>query len=82
VDRFRLRVRNQSNRGTWETKGRDLNLAEGLRLEYATGVNAAARFHVEPTTGGSRLWIVEDYDRLPEAERRARLAEVERSLPR
>jgi len=81
-DRFRLRIRNQSNGRTWETDGTLTRLPDGLRLDYADGVKASTRFIVESVEGGTRLWVVENYDRLPEDERRARTDEVDRSLPR
>jgi hypothetical protein len=79
---FRLRIRNQGNGHTWATDGTLTRLPDGLRLDYAEGIKASTRFIVEPAAGGTRLWIVEDYGRLPEKERRARTDEVDRSLPR
>jgi len=81
-NRFRLRIRNSSNGRMWETNGVLTRLADGLRLDYAEGIKASTRFIVEPAENGARLWVVEDYGRLPEAERRARVDEVDRSLPR
>jgi hypothetical protein len=80
-DRFRLRVRNQSNGRTWDAAGRIERLADGLRLHYDDGIKSFTRFQVEPRDTGSRLWILDDYGRLPEAERRARVGEVDLSLP-
>jgi hypothetical protein len=81
-NRFRLHIRNQSNGRPWQTDGALTCLHDGLRLDYADGIKASTRFIVEPAAGGTRLWIVEDYGRLPEEERRARTDEVDRSLPR
>jgi hypothetical protein len=79
-DRFRLSVRNLSNGRTWATAGTVEPLSDGLRLRYHDGVKAYTRFLVEPRSQGSRLWVVEDYGRLPVAEREVRLADVDRSL--
>jgi hypothetical protein len=79
-DRFRLSVRNLTNGRIWATAGTVEPLSGGLRLRYDEGIKAFTRFLVEPQSQGSRLWVVEDYGRLPVAEREARLAEVDRSL--
>jgi hypothetical protein len=79
-DRFRLSVRNLTNGRIWATAGTVEPLSGGLRLRYDEGIKASTRFLVEPQSQGSRLWVVEDYGRLPIAEREARLAEVDRSL--
>jgi hypothetical protein len=81
-DRFRLRIANQSNGRTWETSGTLRTLSDGLRLDYDQGIKAFTRFLVEPAGDGTRLWVVEDYGRLPEEERKARTDEVDRSLTR
>ena len=78
--RLRLRIRNLSNGLTWATAAGVERLPDGLRLTYDEGLKAWTRFLVEPRAGGSRLWVVEDYGRLPLAERQARVAEVDRSL--
>lgn len=79
-DCFRLRIHNQSNGRTWETPGSVRRLPDGIRLDYDEGIKASTRFLVESAQGGARLWVVEDYSRLPEAERRARKDEVDSSL--
>ncbi len=79
-DRFRLRIQNQSNDRVWETGGRWRRLPDGLQLDYDEGIKAFTRFLVEPLGEGARLWVIEDYGRYPEAERRARTDEVDRSL--
>jgi len=80
-DALRFRIANQSNGQAWETAAKIVRLPDGLRLEYADGIKASTLFRVEAGDGGSVLWIVDDYGRLPEAERQARVAEVDRSLP-
>jgi hypothetical protein len=82
LDRFRLRIENQSNNRTWETSGTIRSLPDGLRLDYDEGIKAFTRFLVEPAGEGARLWVVEDYGRLSEEERRVRSDEVDRSLTR
>jgi len=79
-DAVRFRIDNQSTGQVWEAGARVVPLPDGLRLDYAEGIKAWTLFRVEPTETGSRLWIVDDYGRLPETEREARVAEVDRSL--
>lgn len=79
-DEVRFRIDNQSNGQVWETAARVSRLPDGLRLDYADGIKASTLFRVEPADAGSLLWIVDDYGRLTEAERAARVAEVDRSL--
>lgn len=52
----------------------------GLTLRYAGGIKKRTVLVVEPLERGSRLVIVDDYEGLPEEERQARAAEVDRSL--
>jgi hypothetical protein len=80
ADRCRFRIDNRSNGQVWQTEVRIERLADGLRLDYASGIKASTRLRVEPVEGGSRLWIIDDYGRLPPSERAARVAEVDRSL--
>lgn len=80
-DQVCFRIDNQSNGQVWETAAQVVRLPDGLRLDYTEGVKASTLFRVEPTDAGSMLWVVDDYSRLPEAERQARVAEVDRSLP-
>ena len=80
-ERCRFRIFNHSNGQIWETEAQVVRLPGGLRLDYADGIKASTLFRVEPADPGSLLWIIDDYGRLPEAERQARVAEVDRSLP-
>jgi hypothetical protein len=48
---------------------------------YRQGLKKRTFFSIEPHEQGSRLLIVDDYESLPESEREARLAEVDKSLP-
>jgi hypothetical protein len=79
-ERVRFAIDNASNGRRWETEAHVERLPDGLRLEYAQGLKASTLLRAEAAPGGSLLRIVENYDRLPAAERTARLAEVDRSL--
>ncbi len=80
---------------SWRVKGRNLSQQppfaidlvlhaepqpDGLLVRYDGGLKASTRFLVEPEGEGSKLTIVDDYALLDEAERRARLGEVDKSL--
>jgi hypothetical protein len=82
ADRFRLRVDNRSNGWLWDTSGTITHMPDGMRLDYDAGIKAFTRFLIEPAGDGARLWVVEDYGRLPQEERRRRKDEVDRSLTR
>jgi hypothetical protein len=79
---IRLRGRNLSNE-----KSLDLILEyrptdQGLLVSYRGGLKRSTAFVVEPAViGGFQLRITDDYSGWPEAERQARLDEVDRSLP-
>ena len=80
-DRIHFRISNQSNGQIWDTQAQVVRLPDGLRLDYADGIKASTLLRVEPADHGSRLWVIDDYGRLPKAEREAKVAEVDRSLP-
>ena len=79
--RFQLRVRNQANGQIWETGGSIARRSQSIQLNYDDGIKASTRFTVEAHSNGSRIWVVDDYGRLPTAEREKRLTEVDPSLP-
>jgi len=81
-DSFRLRIKNLATRRHWETSGRVERLADGLRLYYQQGLKAFTQFRVEENGSGSRLWVIDDYSRVPVAEREQRMDEVDPSLTR
>lgn len=49
-------------------------------LRYREGIKAHTRFCMQASGSGSQLTIVDDYGRLPEEQRLARIAEVDHSL--
>lgn len=52
----------------------------GLTVDYRQGLKKRTFFTVESTAEGSRLLITDDYEALPQEEREARIAEVDKSL--
>jgi hypothetical protein len=80
-DRFALHVRDTVHARQWATNGRIERLPDGVRLVFDDGLKASTRFRVERDDTGTRLWVIDDYGRLPAAEREARLDEVDRTLP-
>lgn len=72
----------------WSNQGRPfasamqvVRLDGGLRLDYRAGLKSSTGFYVENRPdGGAFLWMIDRYERCPEAERLARLDEVDRSL--
>lgn len=78
---FRLEATNLSNGCPLATTLRAEETPDGLRIAYADGLKTATIFRVEPGTDGATLVVTDDYSGVPEAERSARLDEVDRSLP-
>ncbi len=79
--RVRLRIRNGASGQVLDTDAEIARAPDGVRLVYADGLKAWTQLRVEDLGAGSRLWIVEDYSRLPEAEREQRKDEVDTTLP-
>ena len=52
----------------------------GFTIDYDGGLKKRSVFIIEPTPHGSRLTIIDDYERGPEAERTQRSPEVDKSL--
>jgi hypothetical protein len=81
TDTFHIEFENQSNK-TRQTL--DLNVTpasgHGVTIAYDQGIKKRTVFSIEPALIGSRLTITDDYERLPEAEREQRSAEVDKSL--
>ncbi len=78
--RFTLNVSNQANGQLWETGGQIERSPNRLALQYDCGIKASTRFEIEESERPPRLWIIDDYSRLPASERQQRLAEVDCSL--
>ena len=78
---YRVSWRNLSNAQTATLElRREPGSENAFSIAYSQGIKRSTRFSVEPAPGGSRLVITDDYASLPEAERAARLAEVDKSL--
>jgi hypothetical protein len=86
--RFFMQVRNLSNGRNFATHIRVEPCSDGLRIAYATGLKTATEFRVEPagvddklaTGGGVVLVVSDDYSGTSEAERQARVDEIDKSL--
>lgn len=79
-DAYFMKVRNLSNGRTVETAFRIARAEDRIRLTYDTGLKTATEFRVVPTGASARLVVTDDYSGTPEAERRARVEEIDRSL--
>lgn len=79
-DRFAFRIRTHANQNVWSTSGDIERSADGLLLRFDEGIKASTRVRIEATDSGSRLWIIDDYSRLPLEERERRKDEVDPSL--
>jgi hypothetical protein len=83
-DGFFMRVRNLSNGRTIETAIRVQPHADGVRIAYEVGLKTATEFRAEPPAGeggrGAVLLVTDHYSGTPEAERRVRTAEIDKSL--
>ncbi|MGE0203175.1 MAG: hypothetical protein AB7E70_05575 [Hyphomicrobiaceae bacterium] len=79
--------------GVWRVAGRNLSNGQAIdtlvtatrgagevSLLYAQGLKARTTIRVAPQACGSLVTIIDHYDRVPEPERRQRLAEVDLSL--
>lgn len=81
-DRVRLRGHNLTNDCPLLVEIRLYPDPNGWHLEYSDGLKTETRLAIEAGTGNSaQLRITDDYSGHPLEERRARLAEVDRSLP-
>ena len=81
-DAYVLRLRNHANGRILETTMGAERAPDGLVLRYGGGLKAATIFRVEPRSdgAGADLIVTDDYSHVPEAERAARMAEVDSSL--
>jgi hypothetical protein len=77
---YAMKVRNLSNGRTVATSFRVARSDDRIRLTYDTGLKTATEFRIEPSGAAARLIVTDDYSGTPEAERRARMEEIDRSL--
>jgi hypothetical protein len=77
---FAIKARNLSTERELDTTLRVTRLVDGWEVAYGGGLKSATRFTVAEDAQGARLTVTDDYSGTPEAERRARLDEVDRSL--
>lgn len=79
--RYHLALHNLSNDRDLDVEITALWRKDALEVRYGTGLKTATMFRAEPGAGGrSRIVVTDTYDGVPEAERRHRLDEVDRSL--
>ena len=77
---YRLTARNLAN-------GREIDVLlavtpsdRAVEVGYSQGLKVSTSFRAEPADGGARLFVTDVYGRVSEAERRARVGEVDLSL--
>lgn len=77
-----VRLLNLANGRTVETTVGEERTPDGLILRYGGGLKASTAFRVEPHPDGhgADLVVIDDYSHVAEAERQARMAEVDNSL--
>jgi len=76
-----MRLRNLIGDRYWATSVGIERVPDGFRAVYAEGLKASTEFGVSTASDGRTiLTITDDYTALPEAEKRARIDEVDRSL--
>jgi hypothetical protein len=81
MDRVVLEALNLSNGKRLTSELKVERIANGLRVQYSNLLKTSTSFQVEPLAiYGSRLIVTDDYSGTPEAARRERLDEVDRSL--
>ncbi|KAB2846350.1 MAG: hypothetical protein F9K44_15550, partial [Hyphomicrobiaceae bacterium] len=79
-DRFRVVLRNLSNGRDGEFVLAVSREHSAIKVSYSEGLKQLTTFRVEPAHPGARLVIRDDYGGATEAERNARIDEVDRSL--
>lgn len=81
AERYRIDAQNLSNDQNWQTDLQVSNTEDGLHIRYLSGLKTGTHFKVRETKDHRTvLMIVDDYSGTPEAERKARTDEVDRSL--
>jgi len=80
-DTFHLEFENQSNQQQVEV---DVDVVRGpgsgMTLNYRQGIKRRTILTIEPTPQGSTLVLTDDYSGTPEAERKQREPEIDKSL--
>jgi hypothetical protein len=86
-DRFFMHARNLVNGRMIETPIRVQRRPDGMRIVYEIGLKTSTEFSVKPPSGeggrgeaGAVMVVTDDYSGAPEAERRARAEEIDKSL--
>jgi hypothetical protein len=81
-DSYVFRIRNHANGRLVETTAGMERTSDGLIVRYGGGLKASTVFRVEraPSRAGADLVITDDYSQVSDAERNARMAEVDNSL--
>ena len=81
-DSYVFRIRNHANGRIVETTAGTERLPDGLIVRYGGGLKTSTLFRVErdPERAGADLIVTDDYSHVSDAERAARLAEVDKSL--
>ncbi|MDM8559198.1 hypothetical protein [Candidatus Parabeggiatoa sp. HSG14] len=79
-NQYYLQANNLSNGQEILTKIYQEETDEGFKITYSEGLKAATFIQLEKSEQGTTLVIIDDYNRLSEAERTQRLAEVDHSL--
>ncbi len=81
ADRWQLEFENQSNQQQLVTDVMvNRSNGRGISLEFTSGLKKRTHFTVEPFELGSYLVVTDDYSGTPEAERKQREAEIDKSL--
>lgn len=78
--RHAVRLRNLGNDHLLEAELTAESAPHGVTVRYDRGLKASTEFRVAAKPPGATLTIRDDYGRLPEAERAARIDEIDRSL--
>ncbi len=81
ADQYRIKAKNLSNGKLLDTGIAVKASGDGITLHYDTGLRSSTGFHVDENPGGgAKLVVTDDYSGTPQAEREARIDEVDKSL--
>ena len=79
-DRFHMSGTNTANARPFDLDCTVKHLKDGFEVRYDSGLKRFTRFRIEDAASGARLVVTEDYGRLPEEQRKARIDEVDTTL--